>query len=135
MSLVVNSSIIVAWLMPDEDDAVAVHAIQEIIRSGADVPSLFLSEVANVLTVNSRRGRIGSPMTFLTDLLGLEFREDSGASFEAVSRAVVLAERHGLTVYDATYLELALRLGRPLATLDKPLARAATDAGVPLFVP
>lgn len=97
------------------------------------MPALFLAEVANVLLVSSRRGRISSPLTFFADLLQLELRQDGAASVEALAQSIVLAERHALTVYDATYLELARRLGRPLATLDKPMRRAATEAGVPLF--
>lgn len=135
MSLVVDSSIAIAWLMPDENDAVADHAIRDVIKSGADVPALFLMEVSNVLVANARRGRIPSALNFFADLMELEFRQDSGATIEAVAQSMVLAERHSLTVYDATYLELARRLRRPLATLDKSLARAADEAGVRIFLP
>lgn len=121
--------------MPDEHQAAADQAMAQVSRDGADVPSLFLLEVANVLTVNARRGRIASPLTFLIDLIDLELRQDASASNDTLGQAVVLAERHGLTVYDAVYLELARRLRCPLATLDIQLARAATAAGVALFVP
>jgi len=133
LSLVIDCSVAIAWLMPDEEDGVADEAIRAVIANGADVPGLFFSEVANVLLVNQRRGRLPSALSFLADVLELEIRRDAGSSPEAIAQSLVLAERHGLTVYDATYLELARRLRAPLATLDTALRRAAVEAGVPLF--
>lgn len=132
MSLVIDSSIAVAWLLPDEQATEADRAIAEVMSGGADVPAHFFAEVANLLAVSERHRRISSALMLLADLSVLDFRRDGAGSFEPVAQAVVLASRHGLTVYDAMYLELARRLGAPLATLDNPLRRAAVEAGVRL---
>jgi predicted nucleic acid-binding protein len=131
--LIIDSSIAVCWLLPDEQHVLAEAAIREVVGSGADVPAHFILEVANVLLVSQRRKRINSAPTYFADLLDLEIRTDTAGATEAAAQTLVLADRHGLTVYDAAYLELARRLGAPLATLDQALRRAAQDAGVPLF--
>lgn len=133
MSLVIDCSIAIAWLMPDEQAAEADRAMEAVIRTGAEVPALFLPEVGNVLLMNERRGRILSTLTLLADLLSLELRQDLSPSHERIAQAIALAERHRLSVYDASYLELARRLSLPLATLDGALRRAAGEAGVALF--
>ena len=135
MSLVIDCSVAVAWLMPDEAAPLADHAMALVVREGADVPTLFLSEVGNVLLANVRRRRIPLPIVFqgLADLTSLLFRPDGVAVSERIAETARIAQRYGLTVYDATYLELALRLSAPLATLDAPLAKAARTAGVRLF--
>ncbi len=135
MSLVIDCSVAVAWLMPDEAAPLADHAMALVVREGADVPTQFLSEVGNVLLVNVRRRRIPLPMVFqgLDDLTSLALRPDGLAVSERIAETARIAQRYGLTVYDATYLELALRLSAPLATLDAPLAKAARSAGVRLF--
>ena len=133
MSLVIDCSIAVCWLLPDEEAEAADRAIRAVIASGAHVPAAFTFEVANVLLVNERRGRISTALAYLADLHELDIQTDAGSRMDATAQSVVLAQRHGLTVYDAAYLELAVRLGLPLATLDKQLRRAAEAAGVPLF--
>ena len=137
MSLVIDCSIAVAWLMPDEAASVADAAIRQVIADGAVIPALFLLEVANVLQVNARRKRISQAAVWfgLADIRRLDLRQDPEASGTALREIVTLSERHELTTYDASYLELAIRLGMPLATLDVPLANAARAAGVPLFTP
>jgi predicted nucleic acid-binding protein len=134
LSLVIDCSVAICWLMPDERAAAADRAIRAVIASGAEAPALFTYEVANVLLVNERRKRISSAAAYLGDLGELDLRIDAG-SRETVARSVALALRFGLTVYDATYLELAQRRALPLATLDRELRRAAEQAGVPLLSP
>jgi predicted nucleic acid-binding protein len=90
----------------------------------AVVPSLWWFEIRNILVVNERRKRITESDTgvFLRDLAGLRIRIDREPQEGAVLR---LARTHRLSVYDASYLELALRETIPLATLDDELAAAA----------
>jgi predicted nucleic acid-binding protein len=137
LSVVLDCSIAIAWLMPDEAAPEAEQVIARAMREGAYVPALFSLEVANVLLVNARRERI-PPSTVaaaLTDLRTLNLRQDPAASNDRLDEVIVLAERHGLTSYDAAYLELARRLDVELATLDRPLRLAAREAGVKLFAP
>ena len=96
------------------------------------VPSLWWFEVRNVLIVAERRGRLHESDTalFLRSLSRLPIAVDR-APEEAV--VLTLARRHGLTVYDASYLELAQRHGVALATLDAALAEAAQRESLPLI--
>ncbi len=103
--------------------------MQRLTDDEALVPQLWNLEIRNILAVNERRRRIepGDSNAFLQDLSLLPIRvhpdTDEGA-------ALMLARKHQLTVYDATYLHLAVRLSAPLATLDRSLARAAQAEGL-----
>jgi predicted nucleic acid-binding protein len=107
-------------------------ALERLGRDGAVVPSLWWFEVRNLLLINERRGRIDPVGTasFLADLARLPITVDPAPDGEAV---LALARAHGLTAYDATYFELAVRLMLPLATLDRALIAAAPAAGVDLL--
>lgn len=135
MSLVLDSSIAIAWLMPDEAAETADRAILRTMDEGADVPALFGLEVANVLLVSMRRQRIAPEAVAagLTDLSAIEIRAEAAPSISTLREISDLAARHRLTAYDAAYLELARRLGATLATLDVPLATAARAESVAVF--
>jgi predicted nucleic acid-binding protein len=107
-------------------------ALDRLTVGGAVVPALWWFEVRNLLVMNERRRRIAPAGTaiFLADLQKLPIAIDRAPDSETV---VELAREHGLTVYHAAYLELALRLALPLATLDRALADAAPAAGVELL--
>ncbi len=128
MSLcVVDASAAAAWLLPDEDNP--VNTLESVASAAPHAPWLFWAEVRNILIVCERRGRLpaGDAEPFLAALDGLGIAFDTAPSEPEVLR---LSRQYGLTVYDALYLELALRLQAPLLTLDRKLARAADDAGV-----
>jgi len=93
------------------------------------VPTLWWFELRNALVVNERRGRITEQQTarFLRDVSRLAITVDHTPDESGV---LTLARRHRLTVYDAAYLELALRAALPLATLDAMLVAAARSEGV-----
>ena len=124
MPFVVDASVAASWLMPDEHDPRAVMAYDLLDTDHATAPSLWWFEIRNMFIVNERRGRIDPEKTerALSLLRDLQIRLDSAADEPAL---LALARRHRLTVYDAAYLELARRLGVPLATLDGSLAGAA----------
>ncbi len=127
MNLVLDASITLAWCYEDET-AEAVQRSFDIVRTnGAWVPVLWLWEVANVLQMNVRRGRHNAKFRdrALADLALFPIKEDAEAGRQAWSGSLILAERHSLTVYDAAYLEVALRRGLPLATLERELRAAA----------
>ena len=105
-------------------------ALERLSPAGAVVPSLWWFEVRNLLVINERRGRIDPVGTasFLADLARLPIAVDPLPDSASV---LALAREHDLMVYDAAYLELAVRL--PLATLDRALIAAAPTARVELL--
>jgi predicted nucleic acid-binding protein len=135
MSLVLDSSVTLARIWGDETTP-AVTQVFELLRdNGAWVPSLWRLEVANALEMEFRRGR--HPAEFrdgaLADLALLPIQIDPDTDRQAWGATARLAEKHRLTLYDSTYLELALRRGLPLATLDRQLRAAARDENVELL--
>ena len=132
MPFVLDASIPACWAFQDEQDARADAAFVRIKTEEAVVPSLWWFEIRNILVVNERRKRITESDTgiLLRDLAGLRIRIDREPEEGAVLR---LARTHRLSVYDASYLELALREAIPLATLDRELAAAARKEGTRLI--
>jgi predicted nucleic acid-binding protein len=132
MSLVLDASTTLSWLLPDEDSAPARHAFEIVRSDGGWVPGIWRLEIANGLQLGVRRSRIGTTFreAALADLAALPITVDAETDRRAWSETLSLADRFGLTLYDACYLELALRRGLPLATLDSGLHRAATAAGI-----
>ena len=96
------------------------------------VPSLWHLEAANVLALAERKGRITVARTaeFIALIENLSIDIDQDTPFHAFAEILSLARGHGLTAYDAAYLELAMRLGMPLATKDRTLAAGAQHVGV-----
>jgi predicted nucleic acid-binding protein len=131
MGIVVDSSIVGCWCFPDESSPVADAALTAIATEEAIVPAVWWFEVHNLLLTGERHDRIDPAGTagFLADLEKMPIGIDRAPVSEAV---LALARTYRLTVCDAAYLELAGRLGAPLATLDRKLAAAARAAGVAL---
>jgi predicted nucleic acid-binding protein len=127
VSLVLDCSATLAWLYPDETTDPVRQVFDLIADQGCSVPSLWRLEVANGITVAVRRGRITA--AFKADALNalalLPISVDSETGDYAWTATLQLADRFGLTVYDAAYLELAQRRSLPLASLDLDLRRAA----------
>lgn len=134
MSLILDSSMTLAWLFEDENSAQATNILLQVTEIGATVPSLWHLEVANALQMAVRRGRIDTAYrdASLADLSALAIVIDSETDQQAWRTTLHLADSCKLTLYDAAYLELAQRLGLPLATLDQALANAAASIGVAL---
>jgi predicted nucleic acid-binding protein len=132
--LVVDSSIVLSWLLSDEAARITDALAEDVHRSGAVAPALLRLEVANVLVVSERRGRISSAtmIASLSDFEEMALQLEPGLDAAATRAVLQLARAEGLTVYDASYLELALRLGAELFTLDKELVAAARRHGGPV---
>lgn len=132
MAFVLDCSVALAWVLPDEGGAYADALLDRLIAEGAVVPPVWPLEVGNVLLVALRRRRIRQtefePM--LERLKRLPVEVDIGTTDHAFAGVLVLSAQHGLTTYDATYLELAQRRRLPLATLDKQLRRACRAAKI-----
>ena len=132
MSLfVLDASVAVAWLLSEETASRADLALMRLEDDEALVPHLWHLELRNGLLVAARRGRFTAdgPAERLNALYDLPIRTDIEPDMDI---AFALAEKHGLSFYDAIYLELAKRHAAPIATLDKALARAAADEGLHL---
>jgi len=135
VSLVLDSSVTLAWLYSDELAPGTQKVFDQVVTAGARVPSLWRLEVANSLQGGVRRGRISKEFrdAALTDLGLLNIKIDSDTDTFAWSTTLRLAERCSLTLYDAAYLELAQRLELPLATLDQELRAAGNALGLTLL--
>jgi predicted nucleic acid-binding protein len=135
MSLVLDSSVALAWVYADETTDVILRLFETLGLEGAWVPGLWRWEIANVLQLNFRRGRHSGDFRdeALSSLALLPVKVDAEADRQAWSATLYLAERHGLTVYDAAYLEIASRRKIPLATLDRQLRAASSDEKVELL--
>ena len=132
MAFVLDASVAACWAFPDEQDSRADAALTRIRSEDGVVPSLWWFEIRNILVVNERRKRITAVATnsFLRELSRLRIRVDREPEETAVMR---LARAYRLSVYDASYLELALREATPVASLDAELAAAAVAEGVELI--
>ena len=135
MELVVDASLTLAWAFEDERRGLAMSVLDALNGSEAIAASIWPLEVANGLAVAERRGSITAQEAnrFASLVLQLPIVVDPGERRRPLEATRQLARAHQLSAYDASYLELAVRLGVPLATLDRRLADAAGRAGVPLF--
>lgn len=126
----IDASVAVAWFVRSQASACADRIARRTRHEALVVPSLWRSEFANVMTVLSRR-RLPARHEVASVLAGAErlgLVVDSNVAAARVLHA--LAEQHGITACDATYLELAQRRALKLATRDAKFARAARSAGV-----
>ncbi len=123
-----------AWCFGDEATALSDSVLERTAAEGASVPSIWPLEVQNVLLVAERRGHVRRAQSarFLEILAALPIQVDQSQADWQSGRISAIAREQKLSAYDAAYIELALRNGKPLATLDKSLKKAARQLGVPL---
>jgi len=133
MAFVIDASMAAAWLLPEEYSDAAEIVIAS-INAPCPVPSLFFFEIRNILTMAERRGRVsaGGALVNMERVRRLPL-DDAGIGGD--SFVLLLAANHALSAYDAAYLALALNRNVPLATLDRKLAAAARQEGVPVLGP
>lgn len=131
-AFVLDASVAACWAFHHETDPQATTAAARLYESDALVPAVWWYEIRNTLIVNERRGRIreGESEAFLSRIARLPIRIEREQNESELMR---LARTYRLSVYDAAYLELAVRTGLELATLDKELRRAARACRVPLI--
>ena len=134
-SLVLDASVALAWCFGDEATAATQKVLDRLDAESAVAPCLLLLEIANVLALAERRNRISpsrvTEFVALIDTLAIEIDHETNA--RALRDVLSLARSAALSAYDASYLELAMRLGLPLASKDRALRQAATKLGVPLL--
>lgn len=129
---VLDASVTFSWFFEDEWSAAAERLLERLETGSAAVPHLWYFEVANVLTACERQKRTTQShvTAFVARLDDLAIIPDAEGRTHAFGRLLYLARSERLTAYDAAYLELAMRLGVPLATKDKELGEAAERLGV-----
>ncbi len=134
---VLDCSVAMAWCFEEESDGYTDAVLDGLVEGTAVVPSHWPLEVANVLLIAERRGRLKeADSTRFLELLGaLPIEVDSETPARAHAAIVLLGREHGLSSYDAAYLELAMRESVPLVSLDQPLGLAAEGSGVSLLRP
>ncbi|MGH8217770.1 MAG: type II toxin-antitoxin system VapC family toxin [Steroidobacteraceae bacterium] len=140
MRFVLDASVTLTWLLRDAGARSETYAFDVLKRvrlpeTDIQVPVTWALEVANVVVRSESKGAVTEAQSeaFLEMLRAAPITTDATTAAHAVSDTLQLARRHRLSVYDASYLELALRSGSPLATLDADLQRAASKAGVKLL--
>ena len=132
MSFVLDTSVTMAWLFEDEVTKQTERLLDSLSEEEAWVPSLWSYEVGNVLVVAERRGRITEAQEryFTRLLLSLPIQVADTSAGALWDGALGLARARNLSVYDAAYLDLAMKTGLPLATLDSKLGDTAMQLGV-----
>ena len=135
--IVLDGSVVMAWFFDDETDAYADAIESEATKLHFWVPGHWSLEIINTVLVGIRRGRTTDQKAsnFCKAIAKYSITVDPDTSDAAWGETYRLAQLYRLSAYDAAYLELALRLKLPLATIDQPLAKAAGLAGVSLFQP
>jgi predicted nucleic acid-binding protein len=138
MRTIIDSSMALAWLIARSDRSEASTADQvfgKVAAYGAEVPALWFAELANTLLALERAKRLThqEASSYLADIALLAITQDEESCGDRQVRVLDLARIHRLSVYQATYLELAMRRAAVLATFDRALADAARAAGVRIF--
>ena len=133
--MVLDSSVALAWVYEDEGGDAIDQVLERVVQGGAWVPAVWHLEVANSLEQAVRRRRIDAAFrdAALANLSDLDIKSDPETSVQAWTATLALAEKFGLTLDDAAYLELARRRTLPLASLDRDLRAAAETSGIGLL--
>jgi predicted nucleic acid-binding protein len=132
---VIDASVTLSWVYTDEHSAASDALLARVADQGAVVPALWRLEIASALQNGIKRKRIDAAYrdSAIQKLIILPIEIDLDTNDFAWTTTLQLADKHQITVYDASYLELALRRGLPLATRDDQLAAAAANAGTILL--
>ncbi len=135
MAVVFDCSVTLAWFLKDERTAFTDAAFELLESAECWVPHLWRLEFPNALLMAERRRRVGREqrLEILDNAAQLSLRTDQ--TMPDIRTLSALADRRGLTVYDASYLELAARSNSDLITLDRTLAQAAAAEGVVVQAP
>lgn len=135
MSFVLDASMTLAAALPDENSDAARAVLGRASKMGAWVPAIWHLEVANALQIGARRGRCSAAFVdhTLERLASVPIEVDAETAARSWRDTLELARTENLTVYDAAYLELAVRRGLALASLDEQLTQAAVRCGVTLI--
>jgi len=132
---VVDNSVVMSWCFKDQANLYADSVLERLTEAVAYVPSIWSLEVVNVLLVAERKKCISEAgsVHFISLLSQLPIHVDYESAEKEMKDLLGLARAHNLSSYDASYLDLAMRKGLPLATLDEKLRKAAGSTSVPIL--
>ncbi|MBN2516782.1 MAG: type II toxin-antitoxin system VapC family toxin [Deltaproteobacteria bacterium] len=133
---VVDNSVVMAWCFEDETNRYADAVLESLVESSAAVPSIWPLEVGNVLLVAERKKRISEADSarFLALITQLSIIVEQESPERMLKEIIAVARDHKLSTYDASYLDLAMRKGLPIATQDSILMSAAKKCRVPIYM-
>ena len=133
--VVVDASVALAWCFPDESSDYADAVLVALEGRTILVPAIWGLEIANAVLAGERSKRLRQPeiRRFTTLLEGLSLVQDVQPVSDHMRNVLPLAREYGLSAYDAAYLELSMRHGAPLATLDGKLQKAARKERIETF--
>ncbi|MGD9504876.1 MAG: type II toxin-antitoxin system VapC family toxin [Syntrophobacteraceae bacterium] len=134
---VIDNSIVMAWCFEDENNGYAEAVLESLEVGSAFAPAIWPLEVGNVLLVAERKKRLShaSAVRFLDLLSGLPISVEQEPPDRMLREILSLAREHELSTYDASYLDLAIRLDLPISTQDASLLNAARKCGAPIYEP
>ena len=137
---VLDNSVSMRWLLASEkasDQKYSVNVLESMRNVDALTPNLWHLEAINILIGAEKRGEVslGEIERFISQLENLPIHVDPLTAHQAFSRTLALSRAYNISSYDASYLELAMREGLPLASLDKKLVKAAKKAEVEIYKP
>jgi predicted nucleic acid-binding protein len=134
---VVDNSVVMAWCFEDEADDYADVVLESLDAGMAFAPAIWPLEVGNVLLVAERKKRLSEAalIRFLALINNLPITVEQETPERMLKEIVSLARAHNLSTFDASYLDLAMRLGLPIATRDASVMKAAKKCRVQAFQP
>jgi len=135
IAFVLDASVALSWGFEDETTPYTEAVLEALAECEAVVPAIWPLEVGNGILMAERRGRLShaDAVQFLTLLRQLPIRVEPEPPERMLGEILALAREQGLSTYDASYLDLAMRLGLPLATQDDQLREAAARCGVRVY--
>ena len=136
VSFVVDNSVVMSWCFQDETNQYADTVLERLAEVTAFVPSIWPLDVVNVLLVAERKKRLSKAdsIRFITLLSELPIIVEHERPERIMSDLLALVRATDLSSYDASYLDLSMRKGLPIATLDTRLISAARMVNVPIFM-
>ncbi len=134
---VIDNSVVISWCFEDEWNRYSGAVLESLSKREALVPAIWPLEAGNALLVAERKKRLSqaSVMHFLDLLHDLPISVDQETPDRMLREIISLARMHNLSTYDASYLDLAIRQGLPIATLDSNLLKAAKKSKIRIYEP
>ncbi len=134
---IIDNSVVMAWCFADEESTYADKVLAGLESAQAIAPAIWPLEIGNVLVVAERRKRLNESdsirfLALINDLPIKVIQEPPGRMTKEI---LVLARKRQMSTYDASYLDLAMRKGLPIATQDSGLIKAANECKIALFEP
>ena len=130
---ILDCSVAVSWCFEEENDGYSLRVLESLSKNVAAVPSLWHYEICNVLLMGQKQKKFSQAVVsnFLNSLYQLPIEIVTTSNH--MQDLILLSAKYGLTAYDGAYLDLALKLGLPVATLDKKLIAAIKNSGSKIF--